>query len=687
MAELLILWGYIGIVNSCIGAGVLKGIGLLTGRKKIVYGLAGTELAGIVAITVYAQTVSIFGKVFMAAHLILLAAAAACAYWCRKELLVIWSRVKKICLSWEGVLYLIFAVMTAYFASRGLQHTDTGIYHAQAIRWYEEYGLVKGLGNLQQHFAYNSAYLAYAAAFSMKWLVGQSLHGTNGFLQAFLCIWALYGLKNFARHKSHLADGCRVGILLYAIVVSERIMSPATDFGTMYLVFFIVTLWTSIACEKEGKVGEKTDLYALLCVAVVCVTTFKLSAGMLVILALYPAVCLIRSKEWKKIGIYLCIWALYGLKNFARHKSHLADGCRVGILLYAIVVSERIMSPATDFGTMYLVFFIVTLWTSIACEKEGKVGEKTDLYALLCVAVVCVTTFKLSAGMLVILALYPAVCLIRSKEWKKIGIYLLCGCVVLAPWLVRNVLISGWLIYPFAAIDLFSVDWKIPASYLQNDSDQIKVWGRCLYDVTKINDPVSAWFPVWWGEKDRYEMMLLIANMVAGISAVLSVVWKRIRKEKLCWDRVVVYAAVLGGIAGWFFLAPFIRYGLAFLLIFPLMAFGEWLRPMQMGPVRIASGFLCAAIFFSLSMYWDYYVLFDLVWGKQHLTDPAWVVQQDYDSVEVESFEMEGGLIVYYPAGGQENISYDAFPATAYRMMAERTKLRGSDIRDGFMPK
>lgn len=52
-------------------------------------------------------------------------------------------------------------------------------------------------------------------------------------------------------------------------------------------------------------------------------------------------------------------------------------------------------------------------------------------------------------------------------------------------------------------------------------------------------------------------------------------------------------------------------------------------------------------------MYWDYYVLFDLVWGKQHLTDPAWVVQQDYDSVEVESFEMEGGLIVYYPAGGR----------------------------------
>ena len=33
-------------------------------------------------------------------------------------------------------------------------------------------------------------------------------------------------------------------------------------------------------------------------------------------------------------------------------------------------------------------------------------------------------------------------------------------------------------------------------------------------------------------------------------------------------------------------------------------------------------------------MYWDYYVLFDLIWGKQHLTDPAWVVQQDYERLE-----------------------------------------------------
>lgn len=586
MAELIILWGYMLLINGCIGIGTLKvfwmlsgGGGLKEGDKaailnekkskasKFPFGLAATELAGVVAITVYAQVFSLFGKVSVLAHLLLLAFAVAAAYWCRAELLAFWNRYRKTVFSWEGILYLVFAVMTAYFASRGLQHTDTGIYHAQMIRWYEEYGIVPGLANLQQHFGYNSAYLAYAAIFSMKWLLGQSLHGTTGFLQAFLVIWALYGLKSFKYHKRHLADGCRAAILLYAIVIAERVMSPATDFGAMYLAFWILTLWAKTACEREERAEEKTDFYALLCVAVVCVTTYKLSAGMLVLLTLYPAVFLIRGKEWKKIALYF-----------------------------------------------------------------------------------------------------------------------LSGVIVLAPWLIRNVILTGWLIYPFEAIDLFRLDWKVPLELMQHDSDQIKVWGRCLFDVGRIQDPVSVWLPIWWNAKDRYEIMLLTGNIIAAALTGFTALYRFIRKEKISWDCVVLYAAVFAGIAGWFFTAPFIRYGLAFLLILPCMAAGEWIRPVRMGSARIISGFGCAAIFFSMSMYWDYYVLFDLVWGKQHLTDPAWIIQQDYDIVETGELQIEGGLTVYYPLEG-DNLSYHAFPGSAYRSMAEGCRMRGTSIEDGFVPK
>ena len=573
MVQLLILWGYIFAMNACIGTGVLKIL------EKCIYGwkntsssekfaVSWTELAGVITITVYAEIVSLFGAVGQIAHLLLLGLAVFFTFWCRATIRKIADKTLRILFSWDGVLYLCLILLTALFASRGLQHTDTGIYHAQMIHWYEDYGVVKGLGNLQQHFAYNSSSLAYAAVFSMKWLVGQSLHGTNGFLQAFLVVWAVRGLRGFWRRKNHLADGCRFAILVYALVVSERIMSPATDFSSMYLVLWVI-----------------------------------------------------------------CIWA--------------------------------------------------DLLTSDKNAESGQIHG----YALLSVAAVFVATCKLSAGCLVILALYPFVKLLRRRQWKSIFIYIFCGVLVLAPWLIRNVLISGWLLYPFTALDLFHVDWKIPAEYVQHDSDQIKVWGRCLYDVARIDESPLSWFPVWWAEKRREEMMLLIGNVIALAGLALGGVHTVfVRREKLPWDKMMLYVAILCSIAGWFLTAPFIRYGLAFLLLLPCMVIGEWIRPMRMGPVRIVSGFGCVGVFLCLGMFWDYYVLFDLVWIKQNMGSRYYVVQQDYDLPEVYPYEIEGGLTVYIPKQG-ENISYYAFPGDAYQSMAERVKMRGENIRDGFIMK
>lgn len=573
MVQLLILWGYIFAMNACIGTGVLKIL------EKCIYGWKNTsssekftvswaELAGVIAITVYAEIVSLFGAVGQIAHLLLLGLAVFFVFWCRTTIKKIAGKTLRILFSWDGVLYLCLILLTALFASRGLQHTDTGIYHAQMIHWYEDYGVVKGLGNLQQHFAYNSSSLAYAAVFSMKWLVGQSLHGTNGFLQAFLVVWAVRGLRGFWRRKNHLADGCRLAILVYALVVSERIMSPATDFSSMYLVLWVVCLWADL---------------------------------------------------------------LTGDKNAESMQIH---------------------------------------------------G-----YALLSVAAVFVATCKLSAGCLVILAIYPFVKLLRRRQWKSIFIYIFCGVLVLAPWLIRNVLISGWLLYPFTALDLFHVDWKIPAEYVQHDSDQIKVWGRCLYDVARIGESPLSWLPVWWAEKRREEMMLLIGNVIALAGLVLGGVYTVfVRRGKLPWDKMMLYVAILCSIAGWFLTAPFIRYGLAFLLLLPCMVIGEWIRPIRMGPFRILSGFGCVGIFLCLGMFWDYYVLFNLVWIKQNMGSRYYMIQQDYDLPEVYPYEIEGGLTVYIPKQG-ENISYYAFPGDAYQSMAERVKMRGENIRDGFMMK
>ena len=490
MIQLLILWGYLFVMNACIGTGVLRILGKGASDRPEAASwfpdsVPWAELAGVIAITVYAEIFSIFDAVGRTAHLLLLVLAVLCAFWCKKSLRKIADRILRILFSWDGAFYLCLILLTALFASRGMQHTDTGIYHAQMIHWYEDYGVVKGLGNLQQHFAYNSASLAYAAVFSMKWLMGQSLHGTNGFLQAFLVVWALRGLRGAWKRRNHLADGCRLAILIYALVVSERIMSPATDFSAMYLVLWIVCLWADLLTEGE-ELQKRADF------------------------------------------------------------------------------AEKTCSPRE--------------------EQTAAESNRIHGYALLSIAAAYVASCKLSAGCLVVLAVYPLVKLLQGRKWRSIFIYLLCGVLVLAPWLVRNVVISGWLLYPFTALDLFHVDWKIPAEYVEHDAAQIKVWGRCLYDVTKIDDPISSWLPAWWGEKRREEMMLLIGNAIAAAGLALGAVRTAVAKcGRLPLDKVMLYLAVLCSLAGWFLTAPFIRYGLAFLLLLPCMVLGEWIRPMRMG--------------------------------------------------------------------------------------------------------
>jgi len=42
---------------------------------------------------------------------------------------------------------------------------DTDLYHAQTVRWINEYGTVKGLGNLHSRLGFNSLWLALASLF------------------------------------------------------------------------------------------------------------------------------------------------------------------------------------------------------------------------------------------------------------------------------------------------------------------------------------------------------------------------------------------------------------------------------------------------------------------------------------------------------------------------------------------
>lgn len=549
-------WLYMFTVCTLIGTGILSLF------KNRYFTLMYYLIAGVITVTVYTEFFSIFAKTGMLAHMLLPGAALLAGFRSKNRLEALWQRYRPVVCSWEGFFYCCFILLIAFFTSRGEFHTDTNIYHAAAIRIYEEYGLIKGLGNLQLHYAYNSSYLAFAAVFSLGWLPGPALHTTTGFLEVAMCLYAFRGLKDFRRHGNHVTDMMRIGILFYTLVNVTRSMSPATDYAAMFFVLFVITAW---------------------------------------------------------------------------------------------------------------------------CENLLEGDSDTTLYSLLSVAAVYTATLKFSAGLLVLIVLWPAFCLIRGKRWKEIAAYLFCGCLVLCPFLIRNYLISGWLLYPFNGIDLFAPEWKIPEEYLVHDANQIKVWGRCLYDVAKVDMPVREWLPIWWENQFRYEKMFLGAVILSALLELLIFAARVMRKRKMRLELAVLWLAIGGSLAVWFFMAPFIRYGLGFLLAVIMIAVGEYLSGEKKGFYGIAAGSLLFCIIVSVSPYWDQYVTDAGVFVKQTLKDPYYIVQKDYEKGNMESCEINGNIIWY--SAEEEINSYHVFPGTCYEFMLERSTLIGDEITDGFRAK
>lgn len=423
------------------------------------------------------------------------------------------------------------------------QHYDTSLYHYQAIKWIEEYGVVPGLGNLHNRFAYNSAFMALQALFSFEWLVGQSLHTVNGFVCCFFMIYA---------------------------VISNRI-------------------W---------KLGEKIEVSDLLKVATV---------------------------------IYICYY-----KNL-------------------------ISSPSSDTLTLLLILYICTKWSEFI-ERDIKEMEP---YGFLCILSAYAISLKLSAAVCMVLVLWPAMQMIKRKKYKMIIKHLALGIIVLAPWLVRNVVISGYLLYPYPQLDIFDVDWKMPASVLTHDSREVIVWGRNVFNVEDYAMPIWKWFSEWFMNNSP---VLISIGLIAEGLVLISLIKKLITKKMdLRLDMIAIYSFV--SLVFWISSAPLMRYGMVYLMI-----------PICLCISRCLNG---KRALYEILLMLIIPTVASFLGNICNIGEKPYIWQEDYVWKLTEKVELENGISVWFPAEGDQ-CSADVFPCVPYRNMVERLELRGQGFENGF---
>lgn len=561
MLVILINWLYIGITTFLTGYAVL-GLFARLFEYKIRYTIS-YFLAGLAAVTVYAQTFSLFAGVGVLANALLCIFCVVTLWVCRKELILFFKEQAALFYKqkWRPVVYAVLILLMAYGTSRGYMHFDTGLYHAQSIRWIEEYGVVPGLANLQARFGYNSAAFSLTALYSMKDVVGQSLHATAGF---------------------------------FALLSS----------------FLVV------------------DIYRI----------------------------------------------------FSEKKICLSDFAKLGLVFYLSVIFSEMMSPASDYYAQLLLFDILILWL-VEDEYQKETQRQSWVpYGLLCVLLVYAMTIKFSVAPLLLLVIKPAAMLIRKKEVKRIVVCLISGFLTALPFFIRNVIISGWLIYPSAVIDLFSVDWKIPKGQVQYDAMEIGVYGKGIRDVTQKDMPISEWCPNWFEGLKSLEKLFVLATAVMIVVYMVYLLVTICRKKKTDWNFALIFGVFTVGTVFWFFSAPLVRYGYAYVVVVPAVTFGYFFLQIFHGckKKKLSDAlWLCACVAT---------VLFLLTRVKgiagdilRTYKEPYYIRQTDYVDGEAAT-EVLGGITFYVP---EENgqIGYNKFPSS---MFPQPIELRGDSIEDGF---
>lgn len=242
---------------------LVSGFGLGYGAVRSMMRLCGLRdkklnpvyylMTGFVILTVYAQIVSLFTAVtyvfaFAAfgTAVILLAAFRKSVLWGIKESLksVRW---------FEWILFLVFTVFVMFLTSLYPKQYDNYLYQAQMLRYYEEYGYIKGMANISTRLGFNNSVYALMALYSFKGIYGFSLHTVNSALCLFFGIYAIHGVCRVRKTGAYVSTGLRAAIIAYVFYNAETFNCIGTDVSAGIFGFLILSLLAE-AVEQREKV-------------------------------------------------------------------------------------------------------------------------------------------------------------------------------------------------------------------------------------------------------------------------------------------------------------------------------------------------------------------------------------------------------------------------------------------------
>jgi hypothetical protein len=310
---------------------------------------------------------------------------------------------------------------------------------------------------------------------------------------------------------------------------------------------------------------------------------------------------------------------------------------------------------------------------------DSKIQRDMALFLLAGLTAFAVV-IKISILPIVVLPIFFTLMHIRSYKIKQLVIALVWMISIILPWMVRNVFISGYAVYPISATAL-PVDWKMPSDLVAADEFGIRAFG--FYERAPANEvmdqPYIQRIRFWFNNLTLNQKAMVLVSLFTPILIMSFGLYFAVRKIKFFNSQILITTTSFYiGFLFWIFVSPNLRFGYVYLLFL----FSVCIASIAYLLLRISGGLKKGLGYFAVFAVLVILVfLFTRSFKPEDLSQ-RWLHPLDYSLRSTFPCKIDDGNVTILCASEYGECGYNAFPCHAWGN--ENVKMYGDDFIDGF---
>jgi hypothetical protein len=372
------------------------------------------------------------------------------------------------------------------------------------------------------------------------------------------------------------------------------------------------------------------------------------------------------------ISVWLCYWFIEKFNQFRKENSVQGAFAILSIFIVSLVIWSLIKGNAATTNYDFITTFIVLIFFT-----EVFFSEKTSPSIEWIIWPVYLLTVRLINFPLLLLSLFAFILFIKQQQHRQLLLPLAYCFLLIFPFIIRSIIISGYPFYPATYFDLTNVDWKADSQITEKFLEFIKYYNRVsttYFDIEQTKALGSEWAPAWFQHLFPFDKILVLAGftgiLFTGIKLFI---------QKNNYSKSIITGLMILWLISWFIIAPDPRfvYGIllfgTFLLVYHLISFIKDPRS-----IRFSSNALIILMIAGLS----YYLVSKPLKQKEYRN---WISPLQLPQPPVKEFVIDG-IIFRIPASINNNWNARCY-GTELPCLYEidpRLKMRGKKISNGF---